>query len=493
MENDGRNSPLFFRTSSSSNRRQSRGGTPSTKKKMSIGEFISQLSQSTRDDDVAKEINSNWMETNVISSPSRNSPIKNHHNTSPRTDSKTITPMQQPSYTSQTASSSTKQNFNAAKRLQKVQNTKRIIENHKKQLVVEKNKLKKVYEHTVDELNSERRQHEIMQHKLKQITLDLQNTRHENSILRAKLRKLNNETNSWKKQALQVTTSLQQHVNRLKDENGELALQNDLLKDSYEETLKSRKEVEQIKVAYKELQMKHIDAHKDHISNEENTEKFYKKYKHINYLYELEKLERKKSAANAQDMQNKFNTSSEIIRNLRRDLNILKQSKHDDSIKYQSEFRQMKKKLQKMNEGENNILTKLKSKSKLLQRLWANIETCKTSNEAFALIERITCQVTGSQKCTLYLNRSNYSSNDDEKNSKTRVYRPWDSEMGTDTNDEEIVGMGFIQDAMLTGVNIMCDSVRKDRRYNLTSSTMDVLQTDATGMNDVALLSMKFL
>ena len=64
--------------------------------------------------------------------------------------------MQQRSYTSQTASSSTKQNFNAAKRLQKVQNTKRIIENHKKQLVAEKNKLKKVYEHTVDELNSER-------------------------------------------------------------------------------------------------------------------------------------------------------------------------------------------------------------------------------------------------------------------------------------------------------------------------------------------------
>ena len=107
-----------------------------------------------------------------------------------------------------------------------------------------------------------------MQQKLKQKTLDLQNTRHENSIIRDKLRKLHNETNSWKKQALQVTTSLQQHVNRLKDENAELALQNDLLKDSYDEALKSRKEVEQIKAVYKELQMKHIDAHKDHVSNE---------------------------------------------------------------------------------------------------------------------------------------------------------------------------------------------------------------------------------
>ena len=127
----------------------------------------------------------------------------------------------------QTSSSSSKHNFNAARRLQKVQNTKRIIESHKKQLVAEKNKLKKVYEHTVDELNSERRQHDIMQHTLKQKSMDLQNIKHENSLIRAKLRQLHNESENWKKQALQVTTSLQQHVHRVKEEKDELALQNE--------------------------------------------------------------------------------------------------------------------------------------------------------------------------------------------------------------------------------------------------------------------------
>ena len=113
MENDKRNSPLFFRPLSSSTSRLSRGDTPSTKKKMSIDEFISQLSQSSRDDDISNEINSNWMATKVIiSSPTQIAPIKTNSKISLRTDPKAIkqspSPMQQRSYTSQTASSSTK-------------------------------------------------------------------------------------------------------------------------------------------------------------------------------------------------------------------------------------------------------------------------------------------------------------------------------------------------------------------------------------------------
>lgn len=161
MEDNHLQNSLLFLSPSSTNMNLSKTPTTHSKNKMSIDEFISNLSKSNKvvPDD---EVNVNWMAANSsIKTPSGTSKKKSKIGKSE--SSKTLSSSKR-SYRLQTESSSSKHNFNAARRLQKVQNTKRIIESHKKQLVAEKNKLKKVYEHTVDELNSERRQHDIMQH-----------------------------------------------------------------------------------------------------------------------------------------------------------------------------------------------------------------------------------------------------------------------------------------------------------------------------------------
>ena len=201
--------------------------------------------------------------------------------------------------------------------------------------LVAEQRLTKVYDHTIDELMSEKRQHNMIKNKLKETTMEMNAAKHENEVIRKKLRSVYKESESWKRQALQVTTSLQEHVKQLKEENKDLALQNSLLKNSYTQTLEYSKEIQRLKASYKALETKHIDAKKDHLFNEKSTEKFYKKFKYANYLYELEKAETKKLNANAKQLYNKLEKSDCHARELRNEIDSLKKSHYQSTVKLQ--------------------------------------------------------------------------------------------------------------------------------------------------------------
>ena len=387
-----------------------------------------------------------------------------------------------PSYMHSTESSYTRSKRNQVRGLQKSINARKLLEEHKKHLVAEQKKLTKVYDHTIDELMSEKRQHNMIKNKLKETSMELKAVKHENEVVRKKLRSVYKESESWKRQALQVTTSLQEHVRQLKEDNEDLALQNSLLKNSYTQTLEYSKEIQRLKASYKDLETKHIDANKDHLFNEKSTEKFYKKYKHANYLYELEKAETKKLNANAKQLYNKLEKSDCHARELRDEIDSLKKSHYQSTVKLQNQLEEMESNLKKAKFGETVLVSRLKSKGALLQRMWASVETSQSSKEALTVIEQLVCQLTDSHQCTLYLklipetyNSANSTTND-----------TWTYDLHHNGSDS-LVGTAFLDDSMLTGMAIFCPSVKNDSRYNNTGNTVakEVIIMKAT---DFALL-----
>eukprot|EP00944_MAST-04C_sp_MAST-4C-sp1_P005184 g5184.t1 len=387
-----------------------------------------------------------------------------------------------PSYMLSTESSYTRSKMNEVRGLQKSINRRRILEEHKKHLVAEQKKLSKVYDHTIDELMSEKRQHNMIRKQLKETTMEMKAAKHENGAIRKKLRSVYKESESWKRQALQVTTSLQEHVRQLKEENEDLALQNELLKNSYTQTLEYSKEIQRLKASYKNLETKHIDASKDQIFNEKSTEKFYRKYKHVNYLYELEKAETKKLNANTKQLLNKLEKSDRHAQELRNEIDLLKKAQYESTVKLQNQLEEMESKLKKAKFGETVLVSRLKSKGTLLQRLWASVETCKSSKEAFAVIEQLVCQLTDSHQCILYLKLlpETFSSANSQPN------ETWTYDIQHNGSDS-LVGTAFLDDAMLTGLTIFCPSVKTDSRYNSNDTTISKEVVSMT-LTDLALL-----
>ena len=89
-----------------------------------------------------------------------------------------------PSYMLSTESSYTRSKMNEVRGLQKSINTRRMLEEHKRHLVAEQKKLTKVYDHTIDELMSEKRQHNMIRKKLKETTMEMKAAKHENGAIR---------------------------------------------------------------------------------------------------------------------------------------------------------------------------------------------------------------------------------------------------------------------------------------------------------------------
>eukprot|EP00944_MAST-04C_sp_MAST-4C-sp1_P016031 g16031.t1 len=142
--------------------------------------------------------------------------------------------------------------------------------------------------------------------------------------------------------------------------------------NSYTQTLEYSKEIQRLKASYKDLETKHIDANKDQVFNEKSTEKFYKKYKHVNYLYELEKAETKKLNTSTKQLLNKLEKSDCHARELRNEIDSLKKANYQSTVKLQNQLEEMESKLKKAKFGETVLVSRLKSKGTLLQRLWAS-------------------------------------------------------------------------------------------------------------------------
>lgn len=193
------------------------------------------------------------------------------------------------SYMSPTFSSFQNANETASERLGALREAKRGAEQKRNQMALEKVKIERVYDRTLNELEESKKEQQSIKKELFVKRNQVDALKHENETLRDQMRKSFNGSEKWKQKALEVTKSLQKHVKKVTFENVQLKEKVSLLDNSSTEIKKYSKEVTALSSKIANLQLKNKTALLEKETIEEKLATEQKERSHTRYLLQLEK------------------------------------------------------------------------------------------------------------------------------------------------------------------------------------------------------------
>jgi GAF domain-containing protein len=368
------------------------------------------------------------------------------------------------SYMSPTYNSFQKANETAAERLGALHEAKRGADYKRNQMALEKVKLERVYDRTLDELEQSKRKQESTRKELGVRRNQVEALKHENQTLRDSMRKSFYGSDKWKQKAIEVTKSLQKHAKKLSFENVNLKQKVSLLKESSAELKKYNKEVTILGEKVKELEIENKTARLEKGACVKKLAAEQKQSSHTRYLLQLEK----KSVGDAKQALEEFKSKHKILNKAYNEqahelvARTSEMRAENDVVKGQ--LKRFQARLRNMAKHRNSGLEGLQPKVLLMQSMIGGFQSWNSPSETYRGIDFMARQITQSATAKLYLL---------DKASST-LYRP--GRFPDEPEERVPLGSGFVGDVALTGQTLRLERAEADKRY-LTSD----ISTDSNG------------
>jgi GAF domain-containing protein len=358
---------------------------------------------------------------------------------------------------SPTVSSLIKSGATASEKLGMLHETRRGVEKKRNELVLEKHKLERVYGQTLEELEESRRQQNSVLRSLDTKKLELDALAQENQNLRDTLRKTMSGSETWKQQALNVTKSLQKHVQKLTLENVQLKEEAQLLHATTAEVHRYNQEISTLSEKVQKLESQRDLLMVEKEGQERAASDQLKNSRHANYLLQLEKKESASLRHSLSDMKKKYTLLENAYNEQANELSARTSEMGAEKSILQGQIKRAQLRLEKTERLRSSGLQGLQARLNLMQNMIGGFQSWNSPSETYRGIDFMARQVTQSESAKLYLIDS----------SSGTLYRP--GRLSDEPEERLAIGKGFAGDVALTGQILRLERIESDKRY-LTSS-----------------------